>query len=287
MKRLLNTYEKATNARLKAATAQWGAEVYPKVRLADVFPIQGSGISDNEYSFALKSHFDFLVTDGNSDPLFAVEFDGPGHTEPSQVQNDELKSNLCRHFGFPLLRVNARYLDALGHGMDLLAWCIHAWFSAKNVADAERSGAVAPSIVFATDVVAIPGLDGHLPLWLSADARLDIDALAKQHPGLDPVPSCFVAEGSAGEIRAFAWLRLSPQEAIWAQTGMRAQLFDAPLEEAIEEIAIIQLRKNLEFVLAGIEVPQPPKALEVAVSHFKASYRILSYAGYGPPPGAA
>jgi hypothetical protein len=37
----------------------------PKPRVADALPIERSRISDDLYSYALKAHFDFLVTDGN------------------------------------------------------------------------------------------------------------------------------------------------------------------------------------------------------------------------------
>jgi hypothetical protein len=31
-------------------------------------------------SYALMAHYDFVVADENEQPLFAVEFDGPGHS---------------------------------------------------------------------------------------------------------------------------------------------------------------------------------------------------------------
>ena len=75
LKRLLNKPEEATNAILKQVCEEWGAHVFIKVRLADVFPLDGSGIAQADYRFALQSHFDFIVTDTDLKPLFAVEFD--------------------------------------------------------------------------------------------------------------------------------------------------------------------------------------------------------------------
>jgi hypothetical protein len=81
MKRILNRPEETTHERLRAVCVGWNARVYAKLRVADVLPVEGSGISDVEFAFALRSHFDFVVTDNDHTPLFAVEFDGPVHEE--------------------------------------------------------------------------------------------------------------------------------------------------------------------------------------------------------------
>src|SRR6185503_17574285 len=75
-KRLLNKSESVVDHKLAAVCKEWSARVHNKVRIADVLFIEDSGISGNDYSFALKSHFDFVVTDADYLPLFAVEFDG-------------------------------------------------------------------------------------------------------------------------------------------------------------------------------------------------------------------
>jgi uncharacterized protein DUF2726 len=79
LNRLLNQSEEITYLRLTSVCEPIGAHVYPKVRLADVFPIANSGITDGEFRFCLQSHFDFIVTNEQREPLFAVEFDGDSH----------------------------------------------------------------------------------------------------------------------------------------------------------------------------------------------------------------
>ncbi len=49
LKKILNLHEEATHLRLKDVCEKHGANIYSKVRLADVLPIEGSGISDAEY----------------------------------------------------------------------------------------------------------------------------------------------------------------------------------------------------------------------------------------------
>lgn len=42
--------------------------------MADVLQIEGSGVSNEEYGYALKAHFDFVVADLDSTAEFLVEF---------------------------------------------------------------------------------------------------------------------------------------------------------------------------------------------------------------------
>jgi hypothetical protein len=100
-KRLLSDTEPETHVRLDQACARNSASVFAKMRVADVFPIEGSGISDELFKFALRSHFDFTVADSRHMPLFAVEFDGPTHADTVQVERDRKKDALCERFGFP------------------------------------------------------------------------------------------------------------------------------------------------------------------------------------------
>src|SRR5215510_9004782 len=79
LKKILNLHEASTDSRLRSVCERYGALVYTKIRLSDIFPIENSGIDDEDYSFSLKSHFDFLVTDNEYNPLFSVEYDGNLH----------------------------------------------------------------------------------------------------------------------------------------------------------------------------------------------------------------
>lgn len=72
---LVNKYEKITNDILNEKCERYNISVHPKVRVADVFKIDNSGITNDLYSYALQSHFDFIIYNELYDPLFAVEFD--------------------------------------------------------------------------------------------------------------------------------------------------------------------------------------------------------------------
>jgi hypothetical protein len=82
-------------------------EVHPKLRVADAISIDRSGISNEEYSYALKAHFDVLVVRDNL-PVLAIEFGGAGH----DPKNDHLKNRLCDRFELPLVRVGMVHINS-------------------------------------------------------------------------------------------------------------------------------------------------------------------------------
>jgi hypothetical protein len=105
---IFNVGERATFAFAQQAVADdLGVEVYAKLRVADAIAIDRSGISNEEYSYALKAHFDVLVARDNL-PILAIEFDGAGHNP----KNDHLKNRLCDRFGLPLVRVGMVHINS-------------------------------------------------------------------------------------------------------------------------------------------------------------------------------
>jgi len=128
LKRMLNIPERITYARLREVCELHGAEVYPKVRLADVLSIEGSGLPEALYEFALQSHYDFVVTGRDQVSLFAVEFDGPQHGHSPQSERDAKKDNLSNRFGLPLLRIQAVDLCRTEWQLDRLTELIEQWF---------------------------------------------------------------------------------------------------------------------------------------------------------------
>ena len=74
---LLSEGERRADAVLREALEQHGLALDRKVRLASVLQIEKSGLSDDDFSYALRAELDFLVTKGPAgSPEFAVEFDG-------------------------------------------------------------------------------------------------------------------------------------------------------------------------------------------------------------------
>jgi hypothetical protein len=173
--RLLNKYEEITYDALSQVCISHGAHVFPKVRIADVFPLEGSGVSAIHYSYGLRAHFDFIVTDTNYAPLFSVEFDGPLHkVSEKQRGRDHLKNDLCESFNHSLLRINSNYLNKKYRGLDLLTYFVDAWFLSEAFSEAQQNGLVPYDEDFDISFIVYDGKhEGkNFPYWLSLDIQL-------------------------------------------------------------------------------------------------------------------
>jgi hypothetical protein len=60
-------------------------------------------MTDEQFTYALRSEFDFVIADGaNGMPQFAVEFDERHHlTDRATIRRDRLKAQVCDHLGLP------------------------------------------------------------------------------------------------------------------------------------------------------------------------------------------
>src|SRR5271154_5587875 len=72
-KRLLSIPERRTYEGLVAACQNTNLYVFTKVRLTDVLNIDRSGLSDEDFDYATKAHFDFVLTDGKHMPCLSIE----------------------------------------------------------------------------------------------------------------------------------------------------------------------------------------------------------------------
>ena len=147
LKRMLNCPERITYFRLLAVCARRSAQVYAKVRLADVLRIEGSGLCAEHFEFALQSHYDFIITDLSQKPLFAVEFDGPGHDSPAQLERDVKKDELSRRFNLPMVRVRADDLHRSESRLDRLTELVeHGFEGSKSGLDDRPAVVIGPLI---------------------------------------------------------------------------------------------------------------------------------------------
>jgi hypothetical protein len=173
LKRIFNRGERAVYSAIQAIAEHHQADVFPKVRVADVLPIENSGISDRHYSYALRAHFDFVVVDAAGIPKLAVEFDGSGH----DTANDTLKNALCDKFELPLVRVTAAHLEAHNFEQNALQFLVYQAFGVEwflqNVHDPYET--YDPSFF-----VNAPGLTKDWPFWFSVRWRMRLARLLQQ-----------------------------------------------------------------------------------------------------------
>jgi uncharacterized protein DUF2726 len=65
-----------------------------------------SYLTRDEYTELSQGTFDFIVCrEEDHEVEFAIEFDGPSHDDPRQIERDVIKNRLCAEAGLPLLRI--------------------------------------------------------------------------------------------------------------------------------------------------------------------------------------
>jgi hypothetical protein len=274
---LLNKYEKVTYEHLKPVCDQNGATVFAKVRLKDVLPIDGSGVSAEDYRFSLQAHFDFIVTDRDTRPLFAVEYDGSSHERPQQIVRDNRKNALCERFGLSLLRINSRYLERKFRELNLLTYFVQVWFMSDSFYDAQNKGIVPNDEVFDPTWIAS---DGHskkqFPYWLSAGAQIGLQRLCDARRISDPIPSDYVGVDKTGKYRCLSWIGVMPGQYAIVTTGIRSQQFPVLMSDLISQIAICDLYEQVRAILSGNAVATPESRLLFAMKNYEERYDMRS-----------
>lgn len=291
LKRILNRHEEVTHLRLREVCEAYASHVYAKVRVADILPIENSGIDGELYRYALQSHFDFVVADDQHNPIFAVEFDGPTHRLEQQRERDAKKETLCARFSFPILRINARYLGKQYREMDLLTWFVEVWFAKKWFEEAQESGQIPYDEPFMPQsIVTIPGRNRRFPLWLSAGARAKIQDLCVAGRVRDFVPSMVIGIDQDGNYRAISFLRIDAERGVCVETGMRLQQFPVSEADALDELVTCQLYEALVSALEVGDTVLSGPVIEQRITEFVNSYSLArafysggSYAIPSPP----
>jgi hypothetical protein len=172
LKRLSNRGEAYVHNLLVPAAARHGAEIYRKVRIADVVDIEGL-VSRELGRLALMGHFDFVVTDRNHDPQFAIEFDGGGHDN----KNDHLKDEISRQSGLALFRLTPDSSQVKIRKASFVSYLVDVWFYGQEFARMQAAGEIQSEEPFMMSGFLKPNakniFDSEFNYTLSARARLN------------------------------------------------------------------------------------------------------------------
>jgi hypothetical protein len=282
LKKIMNRSEAITHKQVQEICQKYNALVHAKVRLADIFPIEGSGIPNELYSFALTSHFDVIVTDEETNPLFAIEFDGVLHSQSQrQIERDKKKDALCERFNLPLLRITSEYLSTEYRKMNLLTWFIETWFAFQWFKEAQEKGELDYYEPFMPMSFAhIPGHDKEFPLWLSRDVRGRIAKL--NHDGLieDMAPSGLVwQDRQSKEYHCIAWVVIDENRAVLSTADMKGQNFPVPIADVLEDITVVQLYNVLTQTLNNELNAVSPETVNQVISEMKLKYGHIVFGG--------
>jgi hypothetical protein len=288
LKKILDFYESSTHIRLRKVCEEYGASVFPKVRLADILPIENSGIPQDEYRFALQAHFDFIISDNKLMPLFAVEFDGNSHKSHTQQRRDAIKNKLCARFQLPLLRINSRHLVQKYRNMDILSWLVAVWFLQMDFDRQQQAGNIPFDESFDPFmIIAMAGARDKFPFWVSGPLRIKIQNLCQAGKCKDFAPSEVIGVDSNGNYHALGWLRISDDTAVLAETGMRSQQFPIILSDILGELLVYELYDQVTDYLAGKLRGQPLSEIRHKLEVFKSSYKLTRQSACSDVSGAS
>jgi hypothetical protein len=289
MKRLLNRSEEDTLKELNLVTSRYGLQVHTKVRMADVCPIEGRGIPDDLYKYALMAHFDFLVTNEEYIPQFAVEFDGSSHETPTAKIRDAKKDAICRTFKFPLLRVKINYLPKIYNSLSLIEWIIDVYYMEQAFYEAQEKGQVPYDEPFDPFFIYSTGTDGdkkRFPYWISRDAILAIRKFHSQGKIALPGTSGFIGEDSDGKMRGIEFLPVNDTHGILVKLSMQSQLFPGSFTDLLGELLVIfAYEKIQEYLIFGSGLI-PLTVIDRVAKLYQTEFKMLRAhaTGFRPPP---
>lgn len=277
LRQVLDRDERAVDQRLVPISQKHGARVFSKMRIADVINLDARHLTRRHREYGLMAHFDFVVADAALRPHFAIEFDGASHLKPIQQARDAIKDAICKQFGLPLLRINSHYIVKKYRKFDLLTWIVDVWFLQTAFNEAQADGHIPSDELF--DPITffnVPGHAGCFPLWLTRDLTGEFQRLYAARHLYDPGPSFVIIRTPSGAVRALGFMRVTADGCVLAQTGMRRQHFDLPLDDLLGEIVCFEVRYALQLVLDRQSEPIPAATAHEQIDRFVKTGEVLT-----------
>jgi hypothetical protein len=260
---LFNEWEQQTDTALQEAAERCGVRVSLKVRVASALPVDNSGLTRKQFTYALRSEFDFVIADGASGtPQFAVEFDEHHHhTDPETMRRDRLKAQVCEHFEFPLVRIDSAYLRR-ERRFTLIGYLVEAWNLERGFDEAQADGQIPYDEPFIIENVIADSLSGpaDFPYWLDRPARLQMVAARRAGKLLSQTPeeilTPFPDEGAsdAEVVECWAVLELSAGGYVMGQARLRNfKVFISGVtpRTLASNVAVADAGRQLTLVLNG------------------------------------
>ncbi len=253
---LVNAGEVRTDAARREAAAALGDRVRPKVRVADVLDIERSGLSNEAYSYALRSHFDWVVYDAETNLAeFAVEFDGASHDDPAARRRDATKNEVCAALGLPLLRIDRTAYRPTAR-RTVIGYLVESWAAYRGFCEGQKRGDIPADEIFMPWAVLDVGDDGQVSFRdISGYARRMVERLhvSGQVTEWGPTSACRgSSEGDREHAEGFAWVGTPNGQLVVGHARIRAFSFPAVGDSDLaEDLALLDLADRLSRLTEG------------------------------------
>lgn len=276
----VNKNERKTFLKLKDILGEYNVYVCPKIRVADVFQIEKSGITNEQYSYALKAHFDYVAVDEEDNFLFAVEFDGGAHADPTQQKRDKIKNELCEKFNFPILRIDSYYFNKKLRNMDILTWCIEVWFAQKWFIEAQENGEFSYDEPFMPmSIINVPHRKEKFPYYLSIDIRQKIREMSELGECKDLIPTTKIYTDDEGNYHAIAFIRIDEKKGVFAKSFLKNNQFPIDCIELVENLVLFPMYDKLVNAINRPNLAMGIKEIEKKVNFFDSKYYFRAGGG--------
>lgn len=103
--KLLVSSEQALFYELKKDLPE-GYYIFPNMRLADILTTAHGHGYYKRRNILLPKHIDFVIADSNFKPVLGIELNGSSHNNLKQQERDDLKREVFKSAGLPLVTVN-------------------------------------------------------------------------------------------------------------------------------------------------------------------------------------
>ncbi|WP_082207279.1 DUF2726 domain-containing protein [Corallococcus macrosporus] len=265
-KKILATpMEESSDQQLRGWATKNNLRVFSQVALAQVLNINNSGLTESEFSYALKASFDFVIARQDSRALFAVEADGEYHEDKNKRELDHLKNSICNKLSMPLIRVGKKAVEVKLQGFSsVLTWIATLFPYAEALGKAYANGTIPEDeIVFPTDIITFTNKEMAFPL---NPARKTIDKLwqhvhASQIPRFPDILHATYSRYSAGGVITFA-LAFARKGTILGIGGCLAgNLLPIPEYDVSEALALTDLEEQISQYVKGAQSPLPPSSI--------------------------
>lgn len=132
-----NPFAEAAARAVSQSAARYGAQVHTRKRISEVLSLQGSGLSDEQFRVAIKTHFDYVIAKGST-VLFTAEFERMLFRSDQDLPVEHrIKTSICKTLDIPLFCVDASELVA-GQDGSVLIRIMDLWFDPTAVKALEQ-----------------------------------------------------------------------------------------------------------------------------------------------------
>lgn len=252
---LLNRSEEVVFRELQSIAVDNDLKVFSKTRLSDVIEKGGTSLSQREFDYYTRSHFDFIVTDDSYRPVMVVEYDGPLHSDEKQQERDRIKNDLCKRAELGILRIHDRHVTRLYRGMTLLRWIVEVSELQKGFYEAQSNGQVPDDEPFDPAAFIIGRGPERFPYWLSAPATQSVHNFFKTVDQAAPKGwASLLGQDNEGTGYRLSCLYFG-DNILWAKTAVRKQGLDFPHHDLLRELDTCELGIRLKKFRRGEIVP--------------------------------